>query len=58
MACFYLGRELDADDMGPLEGDHDGALIDANWRHGAKKAWDLVKDRTISSLNGGRPLTG
>jgi hypothetical protein len=58
MASFFLGRKLDADDMGFLEGDHDQQLIDDNYLNGVVKAWDNVKDKTVGELTGGRPMAG
>lgn len=50
MASFYVGRELDANDWGFMEGGSDQATIDANWENGLRKAWDQVKGKTLREL--------
>jgi hypothetical protein len=50
MANFYVGRQLDGDDMGRVEGDHEQGTIDANWANGVNKAWDQVKGKTLREL--------
>ena len=51
LASYYLERRLDRNDWGFLEGDHDGALIEANWSNGMNKIWDQVKDRSLRDMN-------
>jgi len=52
LASYFVGRDLDADDMG---------LIDANWSKGLDKVWDAVKGNTLRELGisaiGNRPFT-
>jgi hypothetical protein len=51
MASYFVGRRLDRDDAGPLEGGNDQKEIDAKWRSGMRHIWSFFRDRTVAQLH-------
>jgi hypothetical protein len=50
MANFYHEREIDHDDMGWLEGDHEQDLVDDGWSDGVHKIWNQLKGKTLAEM--------